>query len=370
MKYLLISHTADLNGAERCLLELARGLLKQNKDFIVLCPREGILTKKFNLENIPYRTMMLPRPQRDFIHFFTFLFLWIPTIWRLKSLIIQENITVVYNNTIDGLYAPFAARLVNIPCIWHIHEMKPKNIYGRSFFAWLLKWLPSKVVFSSIATMNAYSTQSYLHWQVVYNGIDMSSSALPLLVDNQYKPIVVGFVGQMVSIKRPDRFIKIFALALKGRSDLYAKVVGTGKLLGETENLVHQLNIRERVEFLGFVDSLYEFYKEIDMLVLTSDTESFGMVLIEAMEAGRPVIASNVGGVPEVVDNGITGYLVAPDDIENFAAKIIELSDDSELRYQMGMAGYKRVRSMFSLDGYQKQLIKLIDELGKGSMRK
>jgi glycosyltransferase involved in cell wall biosynthesis len=116
---------------------------------------------------------------------------------------------------------------------------------------------------------------------------------------------------------------------------------------------------------LGYVDNMTDFYNEIDMLVLTSDKEAFGRVLVEAMSFRCPVIAANVGGVFEVVEAGRTGFLVPPNDIEAYAKKIVLLATKSNLKIDMGRAGYERASNEFSVFQYRKRLTDVLKQVDK-----
>jgi glycosyltransferase involved in cell wall biosynthesis len=352
MTFLLISHTSDMNGAERSLLDLAVSIAAR-EDLLVLCPDEGPLTQCLWAQNVPVMTMTLPRPQIGLLNLLSFVVLWFPTVWRLKKLIVGRQITVVYNNTIDGLYGPFAAQLAQVPCVWHIREVS-RSTLAHKILSWLLSWLPDRVVFNSQATMRAYSTEPPAHWQVIYNGIAISDIVPHKCVDG--KPIVVGFVGQMVELKRPEVFLQAVALSQKSVPGLRGMMAGDGKLLVEMKTLAKSLGIADQVGILGFVSSMAYFYAQLDMLVLPSERESFGRVLIEAMAACCPVIASHVDGVPEVVEDGVSGYLVSPGDVDAFTEKIVSLALDPELRMRMGTAGRQRVLENFTLERYRENL--------------
>lgn len=365
MTNLLISHTSDLNGAEKSLLDLAIGLKLQNINCLVLCPATGELSTKLEEEKIPVSYMSLPRPQRDLPSLLKFIFLWLPTIISLLYFLHDRGIHLVYNNTIDGLYGPFASRLAGIPCVWHVREVKPLNAQARKLFTWLLVHLPTITVFNSKATMSAYSNRAFSNWRIVYNGVKMNSR--PPVTAN--KPIVlVGFAGQMVAHKCPERFIQAFAIAKKACPHLVGIMAGDGLMLEEMKLLVKEQNISNSLQILGRVKDMVSFYRNLDIFVLTSEKEPFGRVLIEAMSVGCPVIAASVGGVPEVVEDGVTGFLVPSHDINAFAKNILLLARDRDLRIQMGLAGYKRVQDLFSVTQYCNQLVSIFKEVSKSDL--
>ncbi len=120
---------------------------------------------------------------------------------------------------------------------------------------------------------------------------------------------------------------------------------------------VERLKLSEVVRFLGFRADVLRFYAAADIVVHSSiDSEPFGMVLLEAMACGKPVIASNAGGPREIVDSGVTGLLVPPGDAEHLAQAILALLRDPERRLRMGQAGAARVRELFSAERMVRQL--------------
>lgn len=359
MTTLLISHTSELNGAEKSLLDLAIGLKLQNIKCLVLCPSAGRLSAKLEEERIPVSFMNLPRPQRHLPNLIKFMVLWLPTILSLLYFLHKREIHLVYNNTIDGLYGPFAARLASIPCVWHVREVKPKRRLGRKAFTWLLIHLPTITVFNSKATMRAYSNRSFLHWRVIYNGVRMDS---PLRIPKKKTHVIVGFAGQMVAHKCPERFINAFTIAKKAYPNLAGIMAGGGVMLDEMRILAEKQEISSSLQIVGHINDMRSFYNSLDIFVLTSEEEPFGRVLIEAMSVGCPVIATNVGGVPEIVEDGKTGFLVPSHDINAFAENILLLAHDNNLRARIGLAGYERVQNQFSVIKYCHELINVLKE--------
>lgn len=350
MKALLISHTSDMNGAELSLLDLALGLVQRNIEVCVLCPDEGPLCKKLRENNVPVTVFWLLRPQRNLLRLLGFILLWFPLVLNLTLYIKRGGFEIIYNNTIDGLYGPFAARLAGVPCVWHVREVKPRNNVGRKLFGWILNWLPARSLFNSRATQGAYSADPPSHWQVIYNAVEVHHISRPDYRDDGV--ITVGYAGQMMPHKRPERFLLAFALSQQKVPSLKGIMAGDGQLLPQMKTLASQLGIGDLIDMPGFIFPLTSLYEKIDLFVLTSDQEPFGRVLIEAMAAYRPVIASRVGGIPEIVPDGKCGYLVTADDIPAYAEKIISLANNPELRREMGLAAHQWVVDNFSIEKY------------------
>jgi glycosyltransferase involved in cell wall biosynthesis len=136
-------------------------------------------------------------------------------------------------------------------------------------------------------------------------------------------------------------------------------IIGTGPRLPQYQALAGELGIREHVRFLGFVEhqQMPRQYQQVDLFVLPSRRESFGLVLAEAMACGLPVVATTAGAIPEVVEDGVTGVLVPPDDPEALANAVVSLLSDPQRMKAMGKAGAERVRERFTWDKVAERVI-------------
>jgi glycosyltransferase involved in cell wall biosynthesis len=185
--------------------------------------------------------------------------------------------------------------------------------------------------------------------RVVPNGVD-TARFTPHLSGNEIREkydlegkVVVLFVGALTqwhSYKGVDDLIAAFRIASAQNPDLRLLVVGKGSLMPSFVELVSALSLEGKVFFAGEVSSdlLPEYYAACDFAVLPSKdrSEGFGLVLLEAMASEKPVIGSNVGGIPDVIRSGETGILVNPNEAGSLAAAIVKLSSDPGLREQMG----------------------------------
>ena len=128
-------------------------------------------------------------------------------------------------------------------------------------------------------------------------------------------------------------------------------VVGDGPTRSQLEALCSELAITSNVHFAGARDDVARVLRSIDVFALSSVTvECFPIALLEAMACARPAVCTAVGGVPEMIDDGITGYLVPPKDPQQFAARLLSLLSDPQAARRMGRAGRHRVEAEFSLD--------------------
>ncbi|MCA8917718.1 MAG: N-acetyl-alpha-D-glucosaminyl L-malate synthase BshA [Planctomycetes bacterium] len=157
---------------------------------------------------------------------------------------------------------------------------------------------------------------------------------------------IVLHVSNFREVKRPRDVVKAFALAAK---DVKARLVmiGDGPEVGACKELARELGVFDRVTFAGTYDAIWELLPQADVFFLPSEYESFGLSALEAMACGVPVVASNTGGLPEVVEDGVNGFLHAPGNTEAMGESISKLLRDEELRSKMGAAARECATSKF-----------------------
>jgi glycosyltransferase involved in cell wall biosynthesis len=155
-------------------------------------------------------------------------------------------------------------------------------------------------------------------------------------------------VSRLIPQKRVDRFLEALARARREVPALRGLVVGDGPERGPLERKAEELGVRAAVEFLGVRDDVRPLLSASDVLVLSSDDEGFPNVVLEAMEASRPVIATDVGDVRDVVRDGETGWVVPPA-AEVLAERLVRIARDPALARRMGVAGRTRLETRYGL---------------------
>ncbi len=150
-------------------------------------------------------------------------------------------------------------------------------------------------------------------------------------------------------VKRIRDVVSIFA-HVSEEIDSRLILVGDGPEIPIAREMGENLGLLDRMVFVGVVDQVAPLLNAADLFLLPSSTESFGLVALEAMASGVPVIASDIGGIPEVVEHGVTGYLAPVGDVERMAAYAVELLRDEERRCQFGSAAKARARSHFNYE--------------------
>jgi glycosyltransferase involved in cell wall biosynthesis len=278
-----------------------------------------------------------------------------------------------------GILGRLAAKIGRIPII--IHTPHGHVFFGHfgvlasKFFLWLEKWFA--FLTDRIIALTEGEKEDYLNLRVgrpemlvtVHSGVDINrylnnethviekKQTLGLL-PNEF---LVGFVGWLLPIKGPLHLLRAMANVWREHPEVTLVFVGKGELDVDLRAEVLRLNANGRVKFLGWRDDIEELMQIFDVLVLPSLNEGMGRVLVEAMASGKPVVASRVSGIPDLVKHGRTGILVPPADEDALANAIMRLVNNPQEAKSMGELG--RFHSLrFSLE----TMVEKIDEIYDG----
>ena len=194
---------------------------------------------------------------------------------------------------------------------------------------------------------------------VIHNGIHLSKFDQSSFVKENSKlkqeffpegVRVVGNVGSLDPVKGQSYLLRAAAKVVAKCPDVRFIIIGQGALRGELEALTRKLGLESYVVFTGHRYDVPQLLKFFDVYVHPSIEESFGIAVIEAMAASKPVVASKVGGIPEIVVDGVTGILVPPEDSDSLADAILQCLSNPVLSEQMGYEGRKRVEAHFTIE--------------------
>ncbi len=288
----------------------------------------------------------------------------ISLIRRIRRLIIEERIDVIhahqYTPLFYGALAAFSVKNTRIIMTEHGRLFPDKKNWKRCLFNPFLTAMTNKLISISERTKTAMMKNDNFPGykiKVIYNGvkqladkqrIDPEAKKTLLGLRKDWK--VVGTAARLDEIKNFPMMLRSFKGVLENEPDSCLLIAGKGPKEAELKKLASELNISERVFFLGLRMDLDEIYQVYDVFVLTSLTEGISITVLEAMSAGLPTVVTDVGGNPEIVVNEKTGYLVPLGDEKKMAQRIIELLRDPQQRGDMGERGKARVKECFSFD--------------------
>jgi glycosyltransferase involved in cell wall biosynthesis len=208
--------------------------------------------------------------------------------------------------------------------------------------------------------------------RVVYTGVDTAATVSAVEVERvkerygllPFQP-VIGTVANLFPRKGYEYLIEALTDIRRVIPHVHCLIIGEGeehyckRLLG----MVEEKKLKENVTFAGFQQNVLSHISSMDVFVLPSIMEGFGIVLLEAMAMAKPVVATAVGGIPEVVEDKVSGFLVSPKDSRALAQRILYLLENPQIRHQMGQAGRARVVEQFSVERMVTQLQGFYDEL-------
>jgi glycosyltransferase involved in cell wall biosynthesis len=292
---------------------------------------------------------------------------------RLARLIRRERPDILHTHTAKagtvGRVAALLSGRKGPPIVVHtFHGHVLRGYFGplRSlFFCLLERWLAARTtvliavspqVRDDLVALRVAPSERFV---VIRLGIELdervSGSQDGRLESRRYLGIppdrfAVGWIGRMTAVKRTDDVLVAFKRLRDGGVDACLCMVGDGPDRPQLEHRAHELGIVKDTLFLGYQEDVAPFYAAFDALVLPSSNEGTPVSAIEALAAGRPVVATRVGGVPDVVQEGEDGFLVEPGATDELAERLAQLARDPALRERMGEAGRQRVLPRYAVE--------------------
>jgi glycosyltransferase involved in cell wall biosynthesis len=360
-KVLFFDHTAAMSGGEVALLNLVTNLTQQIEPVVVL-GEDGTLRERLTAAGVETHVLPLAREvahaRKDTLTKSSLLkvgavFATMCYAFKLCSFIKKSGAALVHTNSLKAdVIGGIAARLAGVPLIWHIRDRIADDYLPPAVvraFRWLCGFLPNRIIVNSEATRDTVAPWA----TVVYEGIVERPAASKN--DSDAKPLI-GLVGRISPWKGQHIFVRAAAEVHRAFPDARFQIIGSAmfgeeKYEHDVRALVNSLGLDQRVEFTGFRDDVFTLIDRLDIVVHASTVgEPFGQVIAEGMMAGKPVVATRGGGVPEIVVDGETGILVPMADAGAMAGAIKELLADTDRAKSMGEAGRKRVCLHFNLD--------------------
>ncbi|MGD0222643.1 MAG: glycosyltransferase family 4 protein [Terriglobia bacterium] len=199
--------------------------------------------------------------------------------------------------------------------------------------------------------------------RVIYAGVAVPPGDPPALRHRDTSEIILGTAGRLVVLKGIEYLLSAAAMLRREFPALRVEIAGSGPQRKKLDEAVAHSGLGGCVKFLGWIDDLTPVLRRWDVFVMPSLEEGFPIAALDAMASGLPVVASSVGGVPELIEDGKTGWLVPPQDAEALADRLRLLLSNPDLRLSMGSAGHVRVRDHFGIAQMTARFAELYDEL-------
>jgi glycosyltransferase involved in cell wall biosynthesis len=362
-RLVFVVSTAGGYGGENALLNL---LCELPGDFepVVVSPEDGPLIRAaagMGVQTHVRRFAVLDRQYFHPLRIFIYLASAITSFFSLLSLFRNLRPAIVHSNNVLILPAALAARALRIPHVWHVREIIQSYHINRvlwTIWRWIILTFSTRVVCISAAVRKQFGESDKV--VVIHDGVDLELfHPIKKKSDRSRRSrndLAIGLVGRLEHRRKgQDLFIDAARIALQSREDLRFIIVGHERQgIEEKErklyDMVRDFGLQRKVEFRGLVprERMPELMNELDVLVVCSkQPEGLGIVLLEAMACGKPVIAFSEGGPLDIIEDHTNGMLVPPRNVAGLAEAILELADKPKLRKELGANGRKTVRTSF-----------------------
>jgi L-malate glycosyltransferase len=366
MRIAFYNHTSTVSGGEISLLLTARHLTKAHP---ILFAPEGELLQRARSQGLEavvipsFRARLTKNPLLLVIYVFGML--WAG--WRLALLMKRSQVDLIHANSIRaGMMAALFRWYHRLPVVWHLRDMPPKGLIGRLIQKLAVHTTQALIGISEsvIHSMDHPSLQERCH--LVHNGVELvhfnagEKDEIRARLRSEFQTPrdakVLAIIGQIAPWKRQEDAIEAFSRFAVEEPEAVLWIVGEAKFRQENERYLERLKARARtlkiedkVRFTGFRDDVLEICCAADLLLLCSENEPFGRVIIEAMSQGMPVVGTRGGGVPEIIQSGESGLLYETGNIEELTQCIRQVLKDKRMWLTLSDNGQERVRDHFSI---------------------
>jgi glycosyltransferase involved in cell wall biosynthesis len=342
----------ELGGGQKLTALVARFLDKEQFDVSVMSfGRVGPYGERLRSDGVEVITLGIERPLRR--NRPATLFSALRVFWH--TMVVRRWDIVHTHMFLNAIVVTPVARLRGARVFGTVHRI----YYGRlqSRIEWLLAPLQERIVVDSHAVREILRKHTHISarkYVVIHNGIDPEEFDDRPRVDDARavlglpsNAVVVCEIAHLAPHKGQRHLLEAFGRITADAPDARLVFVGDGPCRDQLELEAVHAGVGDRVWFTGRRSDLAVFLSAIDVLALPSEYEGFGIVQAEAMYCGKPVVATNAGGSTEVVDDGVTGLLVAFGDVDALSAALLRLATDASLRRRMGDAGRRRCSELF-----------------------
>jgi glycosyltransferase involved in cell wall biosynthesis len=373
MKILFYNHTAQVSGAERMLLMILSRLDRDRFSALVVCPGQGPLqemVKDLDVESecvnglearFTWRVDTLVRYCKSFFG----------VIRQLRGRVVAAEPDLLHANSIrSGLVATAATIGLGTPVVWHLHDLLPRHPLSTAIraFAALSKRTRMIAVSQAVAKNFRGRLAPLLNNRVsvILNAIDLDKFQLDEMAKRKIckelrfrkSDLAIGIVGQITPRKGQLELLRAFGETLAQVPNSVLLIVGAPMFNRDDEYLellkqtTAELGIENKVRMLGARSDIGTVMQALDLLVVNSSAEPFGLVILEAMACGTPVLATAVDGIPEIITHDEDGWLVRAGDEKALTRAIAHLYPRSLLRERLAERGRHDVAARFSVERY------------------
>ncbi len=358
MKILQILPELSVGGVETGTVDFAKYLRRHGHDAIVVS-NGGALVDELEKNHIPHYQLSIDKKS-----------LWsaFHCVRALVKIIQDEKVDIVHaRSRVPAWIAFFACRKTKTPFITTCHGYYSKHLLSRVMGYPKLVIVPSEVIGKHMIDDFGVSSQNI---RLIPRSVDLEKFQIPRDQSPREKFCII-MVGRITPLKGHTYFIKSMARVIRSIPNIKIWIVGDAPAKKESykeevQVLVKRLGLSDYVEFLGNRKDIPQLLAQADCLVLSTVTEeAFGRVILEAQAAGVPVVATKVGGVVEIIDDGKTGLLVLPKDTDEMARAVVRILKDKKFAQSLVQAARKKLENKFTLEHMAEKTLKVYEELLK-----
>jgi len=359
VRVLQIITLSEWGGAQQVCYDLATRLHGDDFTVEVACAPGGPLVEK--LEKSGIKVHQINSLKRDFSPIQD-----LRCLFQLYSLFRRGKYQIVHcHSTKAGILGRIAAWLARVPRIYFtVHGW---GFYNEQEYGWaqkilvLAERLSARFSTKIICVSENDLKQGLLRkiaragkFALIHNGVAIENrertGTLRREINAADEEVIFGMIARLRYPKDPILYLKAAKIVLEKNGGCHFVLIGDGSLYDQCVEFVSKNGLESRVHLLGFRKDARYLYSDFDVFVLSSLFEGLPLTVIEAMFAGLPVVASNIGGLPELVSDGRNGFLTIPGNPEDLAQKMLLLAEDAILRREMGQESRKIAESQFMLD--------------------
>lgn len=350
----------EKGGTEEHAITLMEYLLEQGIRLSVIAPAGP---RDTDLERLPIRRLRFTRFDHSFRQG------WTSYRAAMRRLIETDPPDILHIHGAHELLLALPRKARSIPKVFtnHGYHGAGKGVSYKTA-AWVCNRLADRTIAVSKYEEGLMKKFGFAveRLRLIHNGIAQPATRVPAAegvfpIDLSDDVFRVGAIARLEPAKGIEYLVRAMA-QLKGEP-VACVIIGDGSLRRELEELAHTLGVVNSVHFAGYIPNASAYLRDVDVLTVPSLEEPFGLVCVEAMACGKPVIASHVGGIPEIVIDGETGLLVPPGDEKRLADAILRLRHDADLRERFGRAGQERYMAYFSIERMGEAVVELYKEL-------
>ena len=376
MQILFYNHTGKVSGAERVLLMILGGIDRSRFNSVVLCPTDGPLAEMIDAAGVrrlgikPLQARFTLRPDRLIKYVTSFLSL----LWAARAAVIAEAPDLVHANSIRaGLLMSAATVGLRIPIVWHVHDLLPRHPVSSAVRFYACASRRTRVVAVSRAVADRFQGK-LTRWfrdriDVIHNAVDTERFFPDATRRRRFRAELhaesarlVGIIGQLTPRKGQLELIQAFNELARDLPDIQLLIIG--EALFDHDRPYAALMTDEatsggcadRIHFLGPREDVPDIVRALDVLVVNSHAEPFGLTVIEGMAAGTAVLAPRVDGIKEIIRDNESGRLLPSLGLRALRDSLRELLSDAELRRRLGKEGRQDAVRRFARDRFLKEI--------------